>query len=919
MSKQERVKINRPGVKGVLAFFLLPQFWRSFGHFSHIKPTFIRTLALMLEQSGLLPINHSATRYSGLKEQDNITIRGIMGEAWFHLRTRKDVGLYQWSMFGSIVMMFALFVGAIAMTFVYFASGTIAQAQIFNHLGGATDLSVVPVYGGTGGFDTSDPAASPSGDLAIGILDKVLRQGAQGTGGALQDAIAPMFGTYSAAVLIIASIIVFWSIVSIVVDSARTGQFGGGRHNMVWTPIRFVFALGILVPIGGGFNSGQMIVMKMAEWGSNLGTNMWSAYVAPTATPDLLVNGLTAVDPGQSLIYPYLKNLICMKENNMAAEVAHGASVPAFAPNGYPVPTAFPPPPVASYAGAMPHPEWIREVPDTAAWAAGNDTYAVNIGNEAQHNLCGRVYIPNPGSLAITGGLPGSPPPDAIAIFKVAVRIAQNTALNSVKADMELYACAYASKNQAAPVAMYPNTCPVTGAPATPDGITITHPCNGGAASGFGGSYPAKACRDLIIANYLASFDTAVYGVGGFVDTILMPYITTTLVPETQAYGWAGMGAWYYKIANINRAAASAQETETKASSSMTTSSAAAAAPPACPMFIPASFCATMHSIGKFADDAISFMDSGVNSSFAMAKDIIDQGFVQTALHEMKQGDGTMLVNIGQWGQNTHPISQLTATGSSIIDKSLSMYNWIMMLNLAAAIPFFGGIVEALMAGPIGGLLGMFASFGMLPGVMLLYYVPLIPWIRVVFAVMAWIVSVVEAVVTIPVIALAHLRTDGEGLMGPMTQGSYIAWLNLLLRPGLTVIGFVMAGLIFETMVLYTNDTFNNAISSMGSGGFGVLDQVVNTYLYVMIVYALLNASFKLVDIIPNSTMAWLGGPQGHDFSGEAGIIERGVHEIGSDFAHGVGGVMGKQQPGMGAIRGSIGGTVGGIVSKMKK
>jgi conjugal transfer/type IV secretion protein DotA/TraY len=44
----------------------------------------------------------------------------------------------------------------------------------------------------------------------------------------------------------------------------------GKRANQIWAPIRLVFAIGLLVPINGGMNSGQYIVIKVAELGSGM-------------------------------------------------------------------------------------------------------------------------------------------------------------------------------------------------------------------------------------------------------------------------------------------------------------------------------------------------------------------------------------------------------------------------------------------------------------------------------------------------------------------------------------------------------------------------------------------------------------------------------------------------------------------------
>ncbi len=878
MGKNARVKLNRPGVKSVFAFFLLPQFWRCFGHFSHIGPTFVRTLALMLEQAGLLPINHPATRYYGAAaDGSKITVLTIMGEAWFHLRTRKDIGFYQWGMFSSIVMMFAIFIGAVAVSIFYVISGTVAEAQLFTLVDGsggavATDMNTVPNIGaGMVGFDSSDP----NRDLAIGLLDKVLRQGALGRGGELQNGIAAMYGTYSAAVLIVAAILVFWSIVSIIFDTARTGQIGGGRHNMVWTPIRFVFALGLLVPLGGGFSSGQHLVMKLAEMGSNLGSNMWRAYITSSlsggggtqsAAPDLLppdTSFVTDNNAARAIIEPYIDAITCMKKENIRIEVSNG--------------------------GNLTGPDVIRQVPAAGAigteFDKGKDSILIKYGSESDHAKCGSFSITNPRADFLTNAAAD----DAVANFKKLRRTVEFAAFNMIRGDIENYACAVAAKENPANPASYSTTCPNINMTAInipwaiPSSFKTPLPACNPTTGGWGGTLPAKGCRERIVAKYAAYLQFSNYGNGGSNSLAqLRNYVNgsgggASLINDITDDGWAGMGAWYFNIAKINRVAASSQAPGNNSSGKKEADSNP------CPTW----FISEEGFICQMMKMASSFWNTAQSDEkwSEIQKAFTSGGFMKSMFNIMKDGNSVLLVDMGGWGQNVHPISQIAQTGSAIFQKSLSMYNMMMLLALFAAIPWVGGAAEAILASPIGALLGTFAAFGMVPGIILLYYVPLIPWVRVTFAVLAWLVSVVEAVTTMPIVALAHLRTDGDGLAGPMARAAYITWLNLLLRPGLTVIGFVMGGLIFQAMVLYANDTFTTAVTSMGTGSFGIVDQIMNTYFYVMVVYALVNASFKLVDIIPNSTLSWLNAPGAQDFSNEDHVIIGGIQSIGGEFA----------------------------------
>lgn len=946
MSRFQRVKMERPGAKSVFAFFLLPQFWRSMAHFSHIRPIFIQTLALMLAQAGLLPLNHPGARTGQHADGTDVRTSELMGEAWFNLRTRPHMGMYQWGIFCSILLMFICLVSAVVVVLMHFLSSSVAKAQIFQlqDYSGApptpigTGLGDVPAMAGAGIYDRAGPAMGTGvqEDLAIAILDRVLRQAAMSSGGTMQNAILTMFGTYSTAVLVIASIVVFWAIVSIVIDTARTGQLGGGRHNMVWTPIRFVFALGLLVPIGGGFNSGQMMVMKLAEWGSNLGSNMWASYLTASSTGVFLLSANpgdigsatpstdtapppNAVNPTGSLLDPLITALTCMQRNNISNAVS-GVMGPG---NIYGIALDPAMPAWTAAAWGDPNPQYVRPMIDRATVIRNAPYINIHFGNATNQTLCGTLVMPNPNGNDILDDGGAYLQPEEIAQYKQANRLAEWNAINAIWGQMLHAACQFASITQQADHAgnaNYQAICP---------NINFDGP------GGYEGRPPGQLSLNPLV-NTFTGIRNAANAAGA--ATLESVYLSPTggFMLRARDQGWAGMGGWYFQLAGINRTFNQSRLHEATVSpgneggDGKTESAACAGAIRSTlgtlyntnpgRMLVSAvtrgrygqtvdglgskTWCHTKNTLSHLAGETLTDFIAGGGFSGDAAGDFpvqslddfnIDAGkrVIQWGLKKIQiptENQNGLIVSIGGYGSTVHPMAQLASIGYSIVDKALYIYGAIAFISLFAAVPLIGGFVTALMAGPVGNLLGMLASFGLMPGLMLLYYVPLIPWTKVMFAVVAWIVSVVEAVVTIPVVALAHLRTDGEGLMGPMAQGAYVAWLNLLLRPGLTVIGFVMGNLIFEAMILFLNDTFNTALANMGTGGFGIIDQIINTYIYVFAAYALVNASFKLVDIIPNSTMSWLGTSAGtQDFSQEAGQTEAFIQQNAGELALGIG------------------------------
>ena len=101
-------------------------------------------------------------------------------------------------------------------------------------------------------------------------------------GDILQGAFRNMLKYYSSVILIIASFMVLYHIVMLLVSSAWSGKPLEGA-NQIWGPLRLAIAIGLLVPLSGGLNSGQYIVLKIAEVGSVAGTKAWNMFTSSLA------------------------------------------------------------------------------------------------------------------------------------------------------------------------------------------------------------------------------------------------------------------------------------------------------------------------------------------------------------------------------------------------------------------------------------------------------------------------------------------------------------------------------------------------------------------------------------------------------------------------------------------------------------
>ncbi|MCB1557890.1 MAG: DotA/TraY family protein [Alphaproteobacteria bacterium] len=237
------------------------------------------------------------------------------------------------------------------------------------------------------------------------------------------------------------------------------------------------------------------------------------------------------------------------------------------------------------------------------------------------------------------------------------------------------------------------------------------------------------------------------------------------------------------------------------------------------------------------------------------------------------------------------PMAQLSATGKMLVDKS------IMALMAALGSSATGGLlhmaslssngedVEALnmLGDAFGGFAGAamsFATLGLTTGVMLHYILPFLPFIYFFFAVGRWVKTIFEALVGVPLWALAHLRLSGQGLPGDAASSGYFLLLEIFIRPILTVFSLVASFAVFIAMVTVMNSVFELLITNFSGYNFvdlknandpvtlaritesmrGIADQFFYTVMYIVLTYMIATSSFKLIDIIPDNILTrWSG------------------------------------------------------------
>ena len=321
---------------------------------------------------------------------------------------------------------------------------------------------------------------------------------------------------------------------------------------------------------------------------------------------------------------------------------------------------------------------------------------------------------------------------------------------------------------------------------------------------------------------------------------------------QIQTQGWVAAGSWFLTIANANGEFIDA----------------AAALPT---ITLPVKEVENQIPVTKSVLDGLNIWWDGkrTDQSFASSLQRIStssNGGSDVMATIMEFIDLAALVEKFQT-DSAMPLSDLSAMGHTLV---------------YAALTGFGALGAASVAslGTAGTLLN-YVGLGLLtilvPGAILAYWLPILPFIRFLFGILGWLLNLLEAVILAPLFLISHLSTESRGLYTPATRPGYQLLMQLVLRPVLMIFGLLAGLLIFNAIMALFNTLFYATIIGANNGSFsGPISLIVYIMIYCTTAYGMANASFKAIDMLPNRVMAWIGG-QGQSEADVTGDVKQGI------------------------------------------
>lgn len=814
---------------------VLPRLHNLFGTgFGHLA----LFIALVYRAVNILPANHPILMP---ENRHLLGVRNVLAAASAELKfTRSEID--------KIIIYFAVLIGLVIMV-----------VQVFALLG---VVMLNPAFATTMPTTYAEFFATPqyTTDVAYRILNMVFGVpelfGPTTARGQFHVALHSLFQLYSIGLLVIAVLITAYMVFAVLVETAQTGVPFGRRYNHVWAPIRFVIALGLLIPVGYGLNSGQWIALYAAKFGSDFATRGWIIF-----NETMVQTYLHQVE--QRVGRPQAPDLTSLAAFMMTVHACRHSYETLYAGEDPVIINAYL---TSNSAIGGGNPPTLETGFDAARARFNNGDILIRFGEYStdKHpkwlgnvkSYCGDIVI-------VTND---TTEPGSLAIQRSYYQLLQNM----WRGDYQLRQW----------------------------GIGIARTRSDSPLIRNSGAFPAA----LPPSDYKSGIATQL---AAWTETAITAAVTAQAESPTwdqnqaliAAQGWGGAGIWYNKIAQINGSLVTAvrstpqlrmmpdsmehlkakqmqQNTEVaepyklfladgqtvKFNSDNEERIAHAIVP--------------VHEYWVKEDTRQDTLGSQVRSTNNIIIDVINLIFGTKGLFDMCAS------------AEVHPLSQLSTLGRGLIEASIRNLALAVGASALGVIPIsFVGIAS----GAAAKMLLSVASITITMGFILFYVIPFMPFLYFFFAVGGWVKGLFEALVGIPLWALAHLRIDGEGLPGEAAISGYYLIFEIFLRPILIIFGLLASVIIFAAMVKVLNDIFHLVVvnlsghdgesrtlcTQMGAAGGGAgggggggedavqffrgpIDELFFTILYAIIVYMIGMSCFKLIDLVPNNLLRYM-------------------------------------------------------------
>ena len=676
----------------------------------------------------------------------------------------------------------------------------------------------------TNPYNVSWSSLNPNGDWSAMVLQSLfpIPGSTQNVStGSEATVIGQLVGQFTGFVAAIACAFVSYNLIMNIHRAAESSQvLGSGQTWMA--AVRIGFAGIMMFPLGGGFCAGQQMVMQGAMWGVGMAKSLYTNAIQAVG-PDGIVIATPQIPGTSDIIANLINDQLCMDLVNIAGD-GSGQGSPL-----------IPAPQPAS---------------QTDGQGSGYVTwrYALATGDGSAEPVCGSVTVREAAANAST-----------IAGVNVDMAATQQALLTDViNGDLQ-------SQIQSVAQSLWLNK-------------------TSSSLSGLQGIYTQA------VSDYTHGLQAAATGVQSKINAAIQSAANAKAArggsldllngeEQQSALGWTSAGAYYLEIARLNAETLSVMNATPDVTSPTYDGLGPSLTDDLAPVKTAAdSYMQALMETATTLDG--SNPPSGIPTTLDSATDAAKGPSVLAQLFNAIDLNDSLLNHITSyllpptqvW---TDPFGGLMALGQTLMNASLAAFTASAVLasgvgtgvatvmNLATG--NWGAAVAGVAVHPLVSFLSipifMLLSAILVPGIMISYVLPMVPYVMWMAGVCGWIILVCEAMIAVPLWMLAHMTIGGDGLHGRAIEGWGLLF-NVMFRPTLMIMGLFLSYFVFDCMSWLIRESFGIATGFILANGWFVtnfIGVVVLMNIFVMLQVTTAITSFRMIALLPHHLPRLLG------------------------------------------------------------
>jgi conjugal transfer/type IV secretion protein DotA/TraY len=680
-----------------------------------------------------------------------------------------------------------------------------------------------------------------------------------------------MLQIYNLGILAVATLMLVVLIITMVMESAQHGRVGGERNSPVWAVLRLVFAIGLLTPLMDGYNGAQIGAIQLAHAGSGLANTLWARFAPAQAGNDFQPSTVIAENPSRFLEQVTIDET-CLAgvalDRRLPGDQAYG-SVTAQAiyrdsantskeTQGALLPL--------SINGAQDGIEYIT-VPQAIQIEAQQkqlpiSRFRIHYNRVGNDDYCGALEVPAP--LLASNEVPE----DATLYLQAFLHnrhILANYA-NSIVAKVDAIASAPKAGQSGPGTRQDHAEGDVTGLP------SMQRPVGSDQKSGTTPTpLPELPQVELEASAWNEVSEQFAGQLSEAARKVAQDYVSPEINTSTDGNrGWGEAGFVFFRAARLSHDNLQAQNFSFSAvlpnDVILPASMRSGGEPASCVPLLKALFRPDYHCLPEGQETTLAIKVADTVLDNVNSQNGEDPLVTSESSNGVERRQNQLSAELTRRGHFDSFLSQVSGSGQ--VAGTMPIIGAINGGNemLRSASVFLRDSSASTGTGSTSLILIIFAGLSYVVGFFLSYCLPLFPLIRFFSGILSWLLSLFEAIVALPLVALVSLRGEGEGLLAHSEQGILLL-LQMILRPVLMIIGLIAALTVFNMLYMFIDQAIwgsffglSGGASQMAAGG---LDNVLGFYacllLWTFLVYTLANFSFGMINTIPNRVLVWIG------------------------------------------------------------